>query len=219
MYYTDDPVRGKKVRIDLTGKSFGRLTVVEYSHTNKHGVAMWKCKCDCGNERIVAGAHLRSGHTTSCGCFNLEAIKKRATKHGLKQTRLYNTWLHIKDRCLNSSNKDFEHYGGRGIKVCREWADNFETFYKWAINNGYNDKLTIDRINVNGDYCPENCRWVTQKKQCNNKRSNVFLEYNGETHTLKEWSEITGICYQTIHGRYRKGKTPAEILRTRKAAM
>ena len=200
----------KKVRADLTDKKFGRLTVVEFASVNKHGKSMWKCRCECGNEIVVVGSHLTSGHTTSC------RNHASYTTHGKRHTRLYRIWLLMKNRCSNAADPNYGNYGGRGIKVCEEWQK-FIHFYEWAMTSGYVDNLTIDRIDNNGNYEPSNCRWATQKEQSNNKRTNVFITHNSQTHTLKEWSEITGINYSTLHSRYKAGKPPEEVLRTRKA--
>ncbi len=163
----------KKVRSDLVGKTFDRLTVVEYSHTNKHGNAMWVCLCECGNTIVASGGHLVNGHTSSCGCRKNEISGARFRKHGMKHTRLYTIWMDMRSRCKYESMKCFKHYGGRGIKVCDEWQNSFETFYGWAIANGYSDELTIDRIDVDGNYEPSNCRWATMKEQRANQRKKV----------------------------------------------
>lgn len=126
-------------------------------------------------------------------------------KHGYKRTRLYNTWLNIKQRCLNKNNPRYKYYGGKGINICREWRDDFATFESWALSNGYDETLTIDRRDVNGDYEPSNCRWITNKKQQNNKSNNRCITYKGETKTLKEWAEYLGFNYKTLQKRINKG--------------
>lgn len=191
--------------IDLTGQKFNKLLVLEYVYT-KNGQIYWKCKCDCGNIKNIAGSHLRTGHTKSCGCLKKEIIKKRTeqqTKHGLRHTRIYETWVNMKTRCLNKNNKNYSNYGARGIKVCNEWKDDFMTFYNWAMKNGYTDDLTIDRIDVNGNYEPNNCRWVTMEKQNNNRRNNHVVLYKGESKTLEEWSKILPINIGSSVLRYR----------------
>lgn len=157
-------------RIDMTGERYGRLVVLEYHSTNRHGKALWSCRCDCGNEGVFIGENLRSGRTTSCGCYNLERSIKVNTTHGMTGTRLYECWLDMKKRCYNPNNKEYSNYGQRGIRVCGEWENDFEAFMKWSLNTGYDDTLTLDRIDVEGDYTPDNCRWSTWSEQGRNKR-------------------------------------------------
>ena len=198
-----------KVAIDLTGRKFGRLTVVERDcndHTNKY--AWWVCRCECGNYIVASSSSLNGGHTQSCGCLFRETViannmKKR--KHGMINSRIYNIWRSMKKRCLNPNHEAYPRYGGRGITVCDEWKDDFQTFYDWAMTNGYQEGLTIDRIDVNGNYEPGNCRWATAKEQNNNTRNNRLLTHNGETHTMAEWADITGIGYDTLQSRLFKG--------------
>ena len=134
------------------------------------------------------------------------------TKHGMSKTRLYRAWTNMRDRCNRKNDKEYKHYGGKGIKVCDEWQNNFEAFMKWALSNGYDDTLTIDRIDTSGNYEPQNCRWITRKEQNNNMTSNVRLTHNGATHNLSEWSEITGIKYPTLQGRVKRGWKTEDIL-------
>lgn len=156
--------------IDLTGQKFGRLTVIKRMPTvNKR--TLWCCLCDCGNKTVVESYNLRTGHTSSCGCVQKEATSAANRTHGNRKTRLYTIWVCMKNRCYQKSYHAFKHYGGRGIKVCDKWRCDFRSFYEWAISNGYADNLTIDRIDTNGDYCPENCRWATMSDQNKNKRA------------------------------------------------
>ena len=194
-------------KYDLTGKKFERLTVIKRVENSKSGQTRWLCKCDCGNEVIVWGCHLRSGHTRSCGCIHSEQIKniKHYKKHGLRWTRLYRIWNGIKSRTnLTNINDNYKNYSGRGITICDEWKE-FMPFYYWAINNGYKDNLTIDRIDVNGNYEPSNCRWATFEIQQNNKRNNRYIKYNGEIHTLSEWNRILKLPNKLLSNRLYRG--------------
>lgn len=186
--------------VDVTGQKFGRLLVLERTENNKNNNSQWLCKCDCGNTVIVTGASLRSGNTKSCGCTRKEKLSNLRMTHGKSETRLYSEWASMIGRCRCKGATRYNNYGGRGITVCQEWME-FELFYDWAIANGYADDLTLDRKDTNGNYCPENCRWITSKKQANNRRNNHFITYNGETHTIAEWAEITGINQSTLRSR------------------
>ena len=185
---------------DLTGQRFGKLVVVRESHKDRRGEWKWLCKCDCGNETIVYGSHLRNGDTVSCGCV----MRNAKRTHGGSKTRLYSIWQHMKNRCRNQKSDNYKYYGGRGIAYCEEW-ETFECFEKWALENGYSENLTIDRIDPNGNYEPGNCRWITQIEQNKNTRKCVLITHNGETHTLREWGRILGIPKSTIQDRYAKG--------------
>lgn len=191
--------------VDLTGQRFGRLTVIKKTEKNKYGGNMFLCKCECGNTKKVTAGHLNDGSVRSCGCL----IKNTPlhSKHGKSYTRIYYIFIAMKARCYNYNNEHYKDYGARGIKVCDKWLDKengFMNFYNWAINNGYQEDLTIDRIDVNGNYEPDNCRWATKKEQANNRRNNHYITYNDETHTLKEWSKILKINYATLKTRIRK---------------
>ncbi len=159
-------------RIDISGKSFGRWTVLQFD-CSKRGEAYWICECNCGTVRSVNGYHLRSGRSTSCGCYSAELKSKnpRGIKHGLKKSnpRLYRIWQCMLNRCRRKNGTDYKVYGGRGISVCEEWHE-FPAFYEWARANGYSDDLTIDRINVDGNYEPSNCQWLTNAE---NSRKSV----------------------------------------------
>ena len=155
--------------MNLVGQRFGRLVVVERAQNNVCGHTFWKCLCDCGNETIVRGTTLTAGKTQSCGCITSERMKAGNPKHGYRYTRMYSIWASMLKRCNNPNCKSYPNYGGRGIKVCKEWYDP-KCFCEWALSNGYNDDLSIDRIDVNSDYCSENCRWVTRTVQARNRR-------------------------------------------------
>ncbi|MEK5272553.1 hypothetical protein NSR00_17730 [Aeribacillus sp. FSL K6-8394] len=198
-------------RIDITGKKFGRLTVIEYTYT-KGKIAYWRCLCECGNETIVMGANLRHGKTKSCGCIHKKIRSNLSFKHGQADTRLFKIWSNMKDRCENPHNKRYDRYGGRGIKVCDEWHE-FKNFYDWAINNGYNDQLTIERKDINKNYEPDNCEWIPQSKQAKNRSSNIKVTIDGETKILMDWSRKTGINYGTLKGRYKRGDRGKRLIR------
>lgn len=180
------------------------------SYAGKQGRrTMWNCTCECGNKIVARGENLKNGNTKSCGCYGREKTIERLTTHGMTKTRLYKIYQGIKSRCYRGTNSEFFLYGARGIKMCDEWKDDFESFSKWANENGYIEDAkqkdcSIDRIDVNGDYSPENCRWVNSFVQANNTRKNKYYEWNGETHTLTEWSRILHINSGTIYTRINK---------------
>ncbi len=175
----------KRLLYDLHGKQYGRLTVIKYSGVFNKQI-YWLCKCECGNEVCIKTADLNSGVKKSCGCLQLESGHNNY-KYGCRTNRLYVIWKGMKARCLNSKAPNYAMYGGRGIVICDEWLQSFKLFQSWALNNGYSDELSIDRIDVNGNYCPENCRWLTVAQQNNNKRNNRYFTENGKTQTLAEW--------------------------------
>lgn len=175
-------------KIDLTGQRFGKLVVIAYVGKKKTGEqykSLWKCICDCGNEKITDVEALRSGHTTSCGCVHKEMISKLNRKHGFAhKCSLYSVWKSMNGRCSNPKDKSYKNYGGRGITVCEEWQNDFMSFYFWAYSNGYKEEklenglniLTLDRIDNDDNYCPQNCRWVTNAEQAKNKQNNMSSE-------------------------------------------
>ena len=199
---------------DLTGQRFGRLVAVERVGS-RNTFALWKCKCDCGNEAEVVSTYLINGDTKSCGCLKAQNIKIANTKHGMRKTRIYHIWKNMRQRCINKNNQAYLDYGGRGISVCEEWKE-FVPFYNWAMGSGYKDCLTIDRIDNGKGYSPENCRWATMKEQSNNRRDNVFYEYAGQTKTISQWSDVCGISIGCLRDRIRHGWVIDRILGTPK---
>lgn len=200
--------------IDLTGQRFGRLEVISPAFSDERNQWHWNCKCDCGTNCVKHGSSLRNGGVRSCGCLQKELVAKRSLKHGLRNTIFYLIRHNMMSRCYNSNNPGYKNYGGRGITVCDEWRDSLEAFYVWAINNGHEEGLTIERIDVNGNYCPDNCTWIPKSKQSNNQRSNNLITFNGETKTMKEWSEITGLSYSTIRSRKNSGWSDEKTIET-----
>lgn len=201
--------------IPMIGERFGRLIVIAEGEKRKGSRhARWVCLCDCGNTTAPIDGHkLRSGETKSCGCYKRDLTIERNTKHSLCYTRIYRIYSLMKSRCYNPNSHKYHRYGGRGIGICEEWLNNFESFYWWALAYGYRDGLTIDRIDNDGNYCPENCRWSTNEEQCNNREHHILLEINGETKTIAQWSKESGVKYTTIHARHRRGWTGESLIR------
>lgn len=189
---------------DITGKRFGRLTVLRFDHIDEHHQTRWLCQCDCGNQVIVNAGRLNSGNTSSCGCYKIDRTRETKTTHGMSKTPIYRTWQAMHTRCENENYESYYRYGERGIRVCEEW-EKFENFRDWANSSGYSTGLTLDRIDNDGDYCPENCRWADFQTQCNNRSSNHTIEYGGITHTVAEWARLFGIPYSTLQKHIRIG--------------
>ena len=193
--------------INLEGERFGRLVVLRRLENLRPGATRWLCKCDCGGTAITYTTNLKGGLCRSCGCLHIEAARERgfkSAKHGMCNTRLFRVWSNMKTRCYNKNNKSYERWGKRGIYVCDEWKNDFKAFYDWAMQSGYSDELSIDRIDNNGPYSPENCRWVTPLEQANNTRKTRFIEFGGERHSLHEWSRIVGVNVTTLFYRLKR---------------
>ena len=205
---------------ELIGQRFGRLTVLKelpiIITESGNTVRKCLCICDCGNTKEIRTYDLKSNKTKSCGCIQKEKAGARFRTHGKSNTKLYHTWFDMKHRCLNKNNSEYKNYGGRGIGVCEEWLGEagFFNFEKWALNNGYKTGLTLDRIDNNSNYAPDNCRWVTMKEQQRNRSDNVRITYKGETKCIVEWAEITGLSFACISYRLHSGWSPEEILET-----
>jgi hypothetical protein len=197
------------LRNNLLGRRFASLLVLCRSTdcgNGKKPTVKWECQCDCGNEVTVSGNALLSGHTKSCGCLKI--------KHGYSnKERLYQTWKNMRRRCFDPTNNRWEHYGGKGITICPEWND-YVLFREWAMSSGYNDDLTIDRIDVNGNYCPDNCRWVDAKTQANNVSRNHIIEYEGKKMTMSEFAGYLGISYSALQHRIERGWDMKSIVTT-----
>ena len=196
----------RKLANDLTGKKFGKLEVIGVHDTGSRKT-YYVCQCDCGNVKVVRADALISGATKSCGCIKKEQDKANLAanhSHKMSGTRIYETWQDMKRRCYNKQNARYDRYGGRGITVCDEWLNNFQSFYDWAISNGYSDDLTIDRIDNDGNYEPSNCRWSTVKEQCNNRSSNINITIGNATKSLMSWCEIFNVDYKKVHARYHR---------------
>lgn len=191
--------------IDLTGRTFGRWKVIERVDNDKFNRVCWLCECQCEKKtkKIIMAQYLTSGDSKSCGCLNHDNLIKRNTTHGKSKSKLYQTWKNIKKRIYNKNSPDYPDYGGRGINLYKEW-EQFEPFMEWALSNGYKEGLTIERKNVNKDYCPENCCWIPMKEQAKNKRTSKQIEFNGQIHILSDWSKITNIPYKTLMKRIYK---------------
>ena len=201
--------------INLEGQKFNRLLVLERTCSkDKRGSAYWRCLCDCGNIIEARGTHLRSGGVQSCGCLVKDTAHNLNLTHGDTNRRLFKIWTQMRNRCNNPNNYHYFLYGGRGITVCDEWEQDYNSFKTWSLEHGYDETLTIDRINNNGNYCPENCRWVSYKEQGNNRRTNKCLSYNNETHTLTEWAAITGINFATLQSRIKMNWDVEKVLTT-----
>lgn len=210
--------------VDMTGFKCGLLTVIRREGT-KGRQAMWLCKCSCGKLFVESGGNLRKGTIKSCGHLRNDRTERQKIayrtiakkKHGDSNSRLYFVWQDMRRRCDYPNDISYENYGGRGIKVCEEWDSDYSAFKEWAMSSGYNPdakrgECTLDRIDPDGDYCPENCRWQSMLKQSNNRRNSYTITHNGETHTAAEWETITGIPKGVIYARYKAGKEPEEIL-------
>lgn len=196
-------------RIDLKGKKYNRWTVLNFSKV-KNKRRYWICQCDCGNIREVNTSALINGSSKSCGCLHNENVKR--TMNGLSKTKLYRNYSNIKQRCFNPKFPLYKNYGGRGIIMCDEWKNDFMSFYNWAMSNDYKENLTIDRIDVNGNYEPNNCRWITMKEQYHNRTDNVYYIVNNNKKCLAELCEEYNMPYQTVRKRLERGENIIKAL-------
>lgn len=205
----------KRYTSDLIDLTFGYWTVLcKSDKKSNNGSVLWRCQCECGTICDVCESSLHLDKSTNCGCKRKAKNKLNATTHGLSETPLYKIWQGMKDRCYNHSHTSYENYGGRGIKMCDEWKNSFETFYSWAMNSGYEHGLTIERMNNNEGYAPTNCKWATNLEQANNKRNNHKITYNGKTMTIAQWSKFLGVTPGCITNRIARGDTETEAVST-----
>ena len=198
---------------NLVGCRFGRLIVVSLDRCEKN--AFWKCVCDCGTEKVISAKYLSGGNTMSCGCLKKEVAKQNGykTKHGKSRTPLYHLYHCIKDRCYNKENRKYKDYGGRGIYVCKEWQNDFTAFEEWANKNGYMRGLSIDRIDNNSGYSPDNCRFTNANAQNNNRRQCNYIIIDGNKKTVSEWAECFGISKRLAMLRYWQGVRGLDLFR------
>lgn len=210
----------KKINLNnLIGKKYGRLTILsavrEKRGNDKHNKIYVTCECECGTIKDYRYQHLQKGSIQSCKCLLRESASINNCTHNSSNTRLYNIYNHMKNRCYNKNDLRYKDWGGRGITICDEWLNNFAAFQEWALSHGYQDDLTIDRIDNDKNYCPENCRWTTYKKQANNKRNNYYITINNETKTLSEWCELYNIVIDVVTNRINQLKwDPLKALTT-----
>jgi hypothetical protein len=206
-------------RKDLLGMVFGRLTVIEESGRNALSSVLWKCVCTCGNEVVVLSGSLLSGATTSCGCYGQEQRTKGAvaalTKHGKTGSKVYSAWQGMSTRCYYENCVEYHNYGGRGITVCTRWRESFENFYA-DMGDPPSKEYSIDRIDNDGNYEPENCRWATRKEQSRNRQNNRVITFGGLSMIAADWAEALNLPVGTVYYRLRKGLSPEEILRVNK---
>jgi hypothetical protein len=203
--------------LKLENERFGKLTVIyRVGEDDNVKYSRWKCTCDCGEITFVKTSNLTKGITKSCGCWNKEI--KPNFKHGKANTRLHHIWDTMKQRCLNSNNKKYPNYGGRGILIYKEWINDFINFYDWAIDNGYEKTLTLDRIDVNGNYEPSNCRWVSQEIQQNNRRNNIIITINSITKTASQWEKECNLRVGLVANRFKLGWEGERLLEKPKEA-
>jgi hypothetical protein len=202
---------GRKA-IDLTGMTFGDLTVIRQVEFNSKN-AKWECVCSCGKTIVTLGQRLRIGRSRSCGCKRYVHIAEKLVTHGQRYTRLYGIWNGMKNRCNNPKTENYKNYGGKGVRVCQEWSEDFTIFRDWALGHGYNEDKSIDRINSNGHYEPSNCRWITMKQQQNNKSSNRYVVVKGERMTISECADKYGFTYNTMVKRVKAGLTGDELIK------
>lgn len=201
--------------IDLKGLRFGRLLVLGREGVSSQGSVKWRCLCDCGTKIVVDGRHLRGGTSQSCGCLARELTILRSTTHGLTKHRVYNIYRCMRARCYNINDRSYRYYGGRGIEICERWRNFPEGFIAFVEDMGLPpNNASLDRINNNGSYSPENCRWATPEEQANNKSNNINIEHDGMVMTAAQWKEEKGYKKTLIYDRLRSGWSASEAVDT-----
>lgn len=206
-------------RLNLKNQTFNKLTVIDFAYI-KNNHSCWLCKCECGNEKIIRGHNIHKGEIKSCGCIKSELMRKKMTKHNMATTRFYGIWHQMKSRCNNKNVKEYKYYGGRGITVCKQWKifinfrDDMYKNYKEHLKQYGKVNTTIERINNNGNYEPNNCKWATRKEQTNNRRTNHLLIYKGQTLTVSQWARKLNIQITTLFSRIQNNRNIDEILNT-----
>ena len=195
--------------IDITGKKYNKLKVISFYDITNNG-SRWLCECDCGKQKVIAASQLKRGTTKSCGC--LRSAKKYDDKTKVFRKRLQYIYYQMKQRCYDKNNPAYSNYGARGIKICQEWLNDINIFISWAMENGYNSELTIERIKVNGNYEPFNCKWITKSQQNCNKRNSVLYTINSETKCLSEWCKKYNKDYFLVRGRLKRGYSIEDAL-------
>lgn len=206
------PIPNPRIK-NITGQRFGRLVALGYTGSSvPEGKALWLCQCECGSQVVVSGKQLRTNRTRSCGCLHREATGNMSRSHGMTETRIYSIWCNMRVRCQNTNTPQFKNHGGRGISVCDRWQC-FENFYA-DMGDPPSNIHTIDRIDNDGNYCPDNCRWATPKEQSCNTRANHVVDYDGKSMNISQWAEYLGISGHVIHSRIRRGWTIERSLST-----
>lgn len=199
-------------KYNLIGNRYGHLVVEKELPPNRHKEVVWLCRCDCGDTHIATSYNLMRGRTTTCRSCMFARIAKSQTKHRCEPKRLHEIYTNMKTRCHNPNYVLWHRYGGRGISICKEWEESFTAFREWALNSGYSENLTLDRIDNDGDYCPQNCKWSTITEQSNNRRNNRYITSSGKTDTMANWARKTGIPYYVLQKRLYDGWSDEEIV-------
>lgn len=198
------------------GMKFGRWTIIQFDKYKNHA-RHWLCRCDCGTEKSVSQSQLTKGNSTSCGCYRKEYLSQINTKHGDSFTRLYTIWNKMKDRCYKENSQDYKNYGARGITICNEWLNSYKTFKDWALANGYQEHLTIERKNIDGNYESDNCLWITIQEQQKNKRPPISKFINRRLQKpIKELAKEKGLSSSLVYKRLAIGWSLEKSLNTQK---